>query len=150
MNCVFSKALIERWRLLYIASHRKNPPNGKTPTLKSLIAFYKKRKISCMHDVMECHIISTLEHVVEEARYKLCTKKELIEVGEWVNNNIVWTLDEDNYITQGVKIRIAISMLNKLCNKGVISKEESIFFFDNIVTNIKDCKSELMMEDLPF
>lgn len=77
---------------------------------------------------------------------KLCLRKDVSKVIKWINSNIIIKLPELNYITIGVLLRIATSMLNK-CD---IPKEANIIFHDNLVANVQKEYIELINEQLPF
>ena len=77
---------------------------------------------------------------------KLCLRKDVSKVIQWINSNIIIRLPELNYVTIGVLIRIATSMLNK-CN---IPKEVNIMFHENLVVNVRKEYNKLINEQLPF
>lgn len=133
MISLFSQIIHEHWMLKYKAKHRcKDVP-------AEVIPLEIEDKIDGIYpEVMYCHVISTLSYVAENAAYLVCTKREIRNVMEWVCNNIVNKIGEDNRKTFMVKIRIAIGMLNKLEEQKIIDKEVSLFYYDNIITNCND------------
>ena len=157
MYSVFSQVLIEHWCLVYKAKHRcKDVPAEIIPTIEEIINDKEGQKPYGYYyrpQVMYCHVISTLDYIAEKADYVCCTNDKVRKIGEWVCKNIVSQITKDNIATTNVKIRIAVDMLNKLENEGVISKELNLFYFDNIVTNCKDLWLDTCftpMNQLPF
>lgn len=136
MISLFSQIIREHWVLEYKAKHRcKDVPAEVIPPFEEIIDENVNR---IYPQVMWCHVISTLDYIAEKASCVYCTNEKVRKVGKWVCKNIVSQITKDNITTTNVKIRIAVDMLNKLENEGVISKELNLFYFDNIVTNCKD------------
>ena len=146
MYSVFSQEIIDHWCLVYKIRHRCKDVPTELPTLEKMIR-------GNYPQVMWCHVISTLAHVAEEAQYTYCTNRWVRKIGEWVCKNIICNIHKDKIATTNVKIRVAVDMLNKLENDGTISKELSLFYFDNIVTNCKDLWFDVNfkpLNELPF
>lgn len=72
---------------------------------------------------------------------------DLIRWIMWVNKHVCHKLTVDNYITTGVKLRIATGMLNKLES---LTDLEKIQIHSNLVLNIKKEQNAIVLEDLPF
>ena len=153
MYSVFSQLLVEHWKTVYKTTHRcKDVPTEIIPEPYDIL---KDNPDNVYPQFMYCHVISTLDYIAEEASYVLCTNDKVRKINKWVHKNIVSKVIEDNLNTINVKIRIAVDMLNKLENEGVISKELNLFYFDNIVTNSRELYLDVMFgeEDinkLPF
>lgn len=152
MYSVFSQVLREHWALIYKAKHRcKDVPTEIIPEPYDILKDYPNRGYP---QFMYCHVISTLDYIAEEASYVYCTNSRVREVYKWVEKNIIYRVIWDNWKTLSVKVRIAVDMLNKLENEGVISKELNLFYFDNIVANSRELYLDTMFsnpdDDLPF
>jgi hypothetical protein len=79
------------------------------------------------------------------ARYKLCN------VHRWAVQNILLQIRADwKPKTQAVKLRIVAGMLNALEKEKIITVEENIYMFNNIVQNLRDLRIDLIDSDLPF
>lgn len=133
MYSVFSQQIVEHWKEVYKATHRcKDVPTEIVPdNIEEMIGDYYPQ-------IMYCHKISTLDYVAEEAEYLLCTNSRVRNVAKWVCENIVREITRDSRKTFNVKLRIAVSMLNKLENEKIVDKEICLFYFDNIITNCND------------
>jgi hypothetical protein len=68
----------------------------------------------------------------------------------WVNKNILLQLTKDTYITTNVKIRIATSMINKLVMQEKFSRDCGLLAHDILVSNIRELRGILDIEELPF
>lgn len=71
----------------------------------------------------------------------------------WMNKKILYELPnvkqkDDTHIW--VRVRIAISMLNKLTEEGIIEKETNIRYCLRLSTNVRKILGEIHTEDLPF
>lgn len=79
------------------------------------------------------------------ARYKLCN------VHRWAVQNIFLQIRADwKPKTQAVKLRIVAGMLNSLEKEKIITAEENIYMFNNIVQNMHNLRIDLIDSDLPF
>ena len=90
----------------------------------------------------------TLFFAEDEPRWLM--KPEAEHVLIWINNKILYQLLDMDYITMGVRLRIATNMLNKLTQQNIISKDISILYHDRFIERIKGIYSAAMTEDLPF
>ena len=90
----------------------------------------------------------TLFFAEDEPRWLM--KPEAEHVLIWINNKILYQLLDMDYITMGVRLRIATNMLNKLTQQNIISKDVSILYHDRFIERIKGIYSVAMTEDLPF
>lgn len=152
MYSVFSQQIVEHWKNVYKATHRcKDVPTEIIPEPYDIL---KDNPDHLYPQFMYCHVISTLDYIAEEANYVYCTNDKVRKVNKWVHKNIVNRAIWDNWKTLSVKVRIAVDMLNKLENEGVISKELNLFYFDNIVANSRELYLDTMFSNpdnkLPF
>lgn len=74
---------------------------------------------------------------------------------QWYCDNVLMQLinSENLFIedtTAKVKLRIAISMINKLENNGLITKEENIYITNNMIRGLEDLFNDLLDDSLPF
>ena len=137
----FPNFLRMRYKLV---SHKDVPTN--MPIENMLGGYYPQ--------VLYCHVISTLDYVAEDAAYLVCKNVEIQKLAKWVCDNLINTIVTDTRKTFLVKLRIAIGMLNKLEEKGIIDKTISLFYFDNIITNCNDLWFDYAFDsncnELPF
>lgn len=82
--------------------------------------------------------------------FTACNNPYILKVLYWIHNNILYTILEESYMTIGIKLRIATSMLNKLVKHEILTKDEYISIYSNIQTNIYDLKRALTLGELPF
>ena len=82
--------------------------------------------------------------------YECFCNRNLQQVIIWINKNIVLNLTTDNYQTIGVKIRIAVCMLNKLVEENKLNKRFGIIAHNIMVSNISELYNLIILEDLPF
>lgn len=151
MYSVFSQSLINWYVYSWESRFRKKCPNEliKNINLKLVLSYLKIHNIEDIPQVLYCHELNSLNDVIEEAQYKACFEK-IRKLSKWITKNIILKIQEDNYKTRNVKIRIAVDMMNKIEDEGFISKNIALVYFDNIVTNIQQLKIDLDLEDLPF
>lgn len=76
--------------------------------------------------------------------------KELQEWLEWVNTKITLSIGVESYMTLGVRLRIATSMLNKLVDNNVVSVKIAARIHNNLCDNTWSENSLCIDEDLPF
>ena len=148
MYSVFSQVIIERWKLEQKATTRSAKVPTDIPDIENII------EDNIYPQVMYCHVISTLDYIVEDAIYTLCNNKDVQKLMNWVCKNIIQKIPQDTHKTMNVKLRIAVDMLNKLEDEGKISKEMNLFYFDNIISNCNDLWFDIFfgesINELPF
>lgn len=146
MYSVFSQFLLERYRVLRKA--QKLPQDHVD--IEDAINYLANSGYA--PQILYCHVITTLDYIAEEASYKVCICPELRKIAEWLWKNIVLNINIDKKQTTDVKLRIAVDMLNKLENKGIISKDLNLFYFDNVVTNVQNLWWDMFAspDRLPF
>lgn len=71
----------------------------------------------------------------------------------WINRKILYELPNvkqkgDTWIW--VRVRIAISMLNKLAEEGIVEKKANIQYCIRLSANVRKILGEIYTEDLPF
>lgn len=128
------------------ASRKPLPTNKKISLRDALEDLYKDR-------FYEPHLFLNSYHdegVADDESYTIAVNPQLRETMLWITKHILTTIGKDTYLTINVYIRIGTSMLNKLVDNGVISKELGIYYHDNMVANTADLISELSLEELPF
>lgn len=151
MISLFSQIIREHWCLVYKAKHRcKDVPTEVIPQhIEDCI-----NPNDTYPQVMYCRVISTLSYVAEKASYIYHTNYKVREVGKWVAKNIIAEITKDSRKTFNVKLRIAVGMLNNLEKEKVISKDVSLFYYDNIITNCNDLWLDYTfdgeLDELPF
>lgn len=73
---------------------------------------------------------------------------------KWINERILYELPEVKTCKDaqwvGVRIRIATSMLNKIEQSGILSKDVCVTYHDRLVSNVRKILGEIYTEDLPF
>lgn len=82
--------------------------------------------------------------------YECFNNDDFKTVIKWINKNILLRLTKDTYITTGVKIRIATSMINKLVNQEKLKHDYAILAHNILVSNVTELQHMLLNEDLPF
>ena len=101
--------------------------------------------------IIVCSPLTTNEYNVQGTYvYECFNNKSLLGLIKWINKNILLNLSTDSFATIGVKMRIATSMLNKLVNKGQLSKQYAILAHDIFVANTVGLYYEMKDEELPF
>lgn len=129
------------------SKHLKRYYNAKT----AFDAIKNMRSSSADLWLMRDHHIVT-DAVVQDGEYftnseyiqKMVCNKKYIDVIIWINKNIVSQLDIDNYITTGVKLRIATGMIFKNCG------QDATLMHLALVHNVNEVRAELIDEELPF
>lgn len=129
------------------SKHLKRYYNAKT----AFDAIKNMRSSSADLWLMRDHHIVT-DAVVQDGEYftnseyiqKMICNEKYIDVIIWINKNIVSQLDIDNYITTGVKLRIATGMIFKNCGK------DATLMHLALVHNVNEIRAELIDEELPF
>lgn len=146
MCSVFSQILLERYRLIRKA--QKLPQDDVD--VEDAINFLADYDYA--PQILYCHVITTLDYIAEEASYKVSICPELRKIAKWLWKEVVLKINIDKKQTINVKTRIAVDMLNKLENKGIINKDLNLFYFDNVITNVQDLWWDVIpnLDHLPF
>lgn len=84
--------------------------------------------------------------IIPSKFHHLMKNDDIVNLLGWIHENIVMKLEDLTYITLNVLIRISTGFLNK-CN---IDKNTKIELHDTIVSQLRNRKSYLISEDLPF
>lgn len=144
--------LLTRRYILYKKAKREWKNHSQTPKLKDIITEFRNNRMLCETDpyLFWCSDRDLIDAVMEEYEYEYCINPELRNKMKWATEHILNMIGIDNYITVHVYIRIFTSMLNKLVDEGIISKEIGIYYHDNLVRNTMSLISDLSTEDLPF
>lgn len=141
---VFSKHLLERHKLIQQAKLRR-----KVTEDEQLNIIITQDCLTDDNGVFKCSS-DPENHIDKDIMYCIATKPEIRNVLHWINNNIVSKIIDYSYSTIYVKIRIATSMLNKLVDANVISKQDNMYIHFNMVRNLLDLKRDTIDDDLPF
>ena len=144
--------LLKRRYILYKKAKREWKNHSQAPKLKDIITEFRNNRMLCKTDpyLFWCSDRDLIDAVMEEYEYEYCINPELRSKMKWATEHILNMIGIDNYITVHVYIRIFTSMLNKLVDEGIISKEVGIYYHDNLVRNTMSLISDLSIEDLPF
>lgn len=84
--------------------------------------------------------------IIPSKFHHLMKNDDIVNLLGWIHENIVMKLEDLTYITLNVLIRILTGLLNK-CD---IDKDTKIELHDTIVSQLRNRKSYLISEDLPF
>lgn len=131
----------------------KKQAETRTPFHEDCIPSIKEILNSFNDDMWEPHMFLNeydLNSTDNVELYQICTNYELRKTLQWISNKILSTIGIDNSITVGVYIRISTSMINKLVDDGIITKQFGIYYHDNFVRNATDLMCIVNTEDLPF
>lgn len=103
------------------------------------------------HHILVDSVLTENEYFMQDNYiYQCLTNKDLIKVIEWINENILLTIDIDFYKSIDVKMRIATGMLNKLVYTGKLDKDYAMIAHDILIANLSSIQNELSFEELPF
>ena len=143
---VFSEYLVEYWS-------PKSPVKSEHP-LKDAIKEMNCKKLTwaAQHDcsIFVCSPL-TKGLYFEEGNYIWSVYSHaMFNIIQWVNENIVMCVIDDNIITSNVKMRIATGMLNRAVDKNELNKDYAILAHDILVANIAELRFNLATEQLPF
>lgn len=141
MLCVFSKNLIELWRLSRLEK--------KGQSEYSIIEVVKNLPKSDLPYLL-CDPYIKDDVVNDSILYKHCTNKHLRKLTNWVTENILCKMLTDNINTTSVKLRIFTSMLNKLVFEEHITIEDSSYIHYNVVNNVWKLRCDINSAELPF
>lgn len=151
MYNVFSNYL--KWSWL-----NKNAKTGSLEAaLNEMVKTYKTDKFHAYYNIeIDPHIIVSSPLTLNEYNqpgtytYECFNNDDLKSVIKWININILLRLKDDSYITTGVKIRIATSMINKLVGQEKLKKDYALLAHDILVANVAEVRNILLDESLPF
>ena len=81
-------------------------------------------------------------------------KPEVLHILEYVNKKILYELPRikncSNVQWIGVRIRIASSMLNKIEQRNILSKDICIEYHNRMTSRVREIVGAIWAEDLPF
>jgi hypothetical protein len=78
------------------------------------------------------------------------SNEELHKIVKWINQKITLIIGIADYRTIDVRMRIAINMMDKLVDSGIISSKLNLIVFGNLISNVRQELSLIGTEDLPF
>lgn len=147
---VFSKHFIECHHR-YLLGTQPYREDITPPTIGNAFAGWLARKDEhwCPQLFMSLH---PENEIVDKAIFnRICADYNLGKIEKWATNNILLQDAKDwKQKTKNVKMRIVAGMLNKLENSGHITHDENTYMFNNIVNNMRDLRSDILDEELPF
>lgn len=144
-----------KWRYRVIHDARRTPiPQDHTVSCEEALKFFQKDENAFTDEpylfLSEYDLVSNENETVSDTSYKIATCPELRKVLSWISKHILYSVGIDYYMTIDVYVRIGSSMLNKLVEDGILTKDLSIIYHDNLVRNLKDLISTMNEESLPF
>lgn len=86
----------------------------------------------------------------DELLYEIWRNPELQEIVDWFNSKIISEFETLDYRAKYVRLRIAVSKMEKLVNQGSLRKDYFILLSDNLARTLWNEQSLLIDEDLPF
>ena len=86
----------------------------------------------------------------DELLYEIWRNPELQKIVDWFNSKIIPEFETLDYRAKYVRLRIAISKMEKLVNQGFLRKDYFIILADNLARTLWNEQSLLIDEDLPF
>jgi hypothetical protein len=147
----FPNFLRKRYQLQKVAETRTPFPEENIPSILNLLEILRHdNNLWELHFFMDSCELLTLDEIANDALYQMCINPKLREALQWICNKVLLTIGVDNYLSTAVYTRIGTSMLNKLVDDGIISKELNIFYHDNFVANTASLVSAISVEELPF
>lgn len=78
------------------------------------------------------------------------SNEELHKIVKWINQKITLIIGIADYRTIDVRMRIAVNMMDKLVDSGIISSKLNLIVFGNLISNVRQELSLIGTEDLPF
>lgn len=142
----FPKQLVERVNAYNNAKMRTNSiPIYDEEHVKQALDFIIQEK--CYVPQI---IFSDLSRTAPDIAYEYCINPHLRKCIQWINDNILYKLDSDSYVTLDVKVRIAVCMIDKLVEQELLHKSYSIEAGCNLYENVRAVKNILLNLDLPF
>lgn len=145
----FPNYLKRRYQLKKQAEMRTPFNEDCIPSVKEILATYRKEDLWDPHLFLSEYDLNT-QNNIDDRIYEICRNKKLHDTLWWISKKMLTTIGVDNYLTVGVYMRIGTSMINKLIDDNIISKDFGIYYHDNFVRNATDLISYTLEEDLPF
>ena len=143
---VFSEYLVEYWS-------PKSPVKSEHP-LKDAIEEMNRNKLTWAaqhdHHVFACSPLTKGLYFERGNYLESLHLHAMFNIIQWVNENIVMCVIDDNIITSNVKMRIATGMLNRAVDKNKLNKDYAMLAHDILVANIAELRFSLATEQLPF
>lgn len=150
MYGVFSKFLKWAWP-------PSSPEDGLKTVIDRMLHSYEKDKeraywtILVFPWILEKSVLTSNEDITTSDYIYQCYNNDAFrKVIVWINKNILLQLTKDTYITTEVKIRIATGMINKLVKQEKLDRDYGIIAHDILVANVREVRSIIVDEDLPF
>ena len=115
---------------------------------KLRIAYYKG-----VDGILDCGRIFVPQdggEVDYDILYEIWRNERLHDILVWVNKKIVLKLGIADYRTIGVRVRIAVAMLNKLVYEERLSEKIADRIYDHFISSLNREISAINTEDLPF
>lgn len=125
---------------------KEGPLSSKYAYFKQLYDCGNKHILLNNVDVFGPYPSSELPWDISEAQKIATYNPEVTKVLNWIKTRIIINLGCIDYKTLDVLIRIATGMLNK-CN---IPQEIQIMFHDNMVENLREEHTRIVLSELPF
>lgn len=141
-----------KWRYrMYNIAKRTPISQSYVITIEEVLKHYREQNKWWEPHLFLDHITSS-ENTdnIDDLSYEIAINSELRKVLYWISKRIMLSIIIDNYMTLDVYVRIGTSMINKLVNESIISKEFGMIYHDNLVRNIGDVISSVNEESLPF
>lgn len=86
----------------------------------------------------------------DELLYEIWRNPELQKIVDWFNFKTIPEFETLDYRAKYVRLRIAVSKMEKLVNQGSLRKDYFILLSDNLARTLWSEQSLLIDEDLPF
>lgn len=90
------------------------------------------------------------DYKADELLYEIWRNKDLQDIVDWFNSKIIPEFLDIDYRTKCVRLRIALSKMEKLMRAGKLRKDYFIMLSDNLARTLHDEHFSLINEDLPF
>lgn len=82
--------------------------------------------------------------------YEIWQNERLHDILVWVNKKIILHLGIADYRTIGVRVRIAVAMLNKIVYEGHLSEKIADRIYGHFISSLNREISAINTQDLPF
>jgi len=90
------------------------------------------------------------DYKADELLYEIWRNKDLQDIVDWFNYKIIPEFLDIDYTTKCVRLRIALSKMEKLMRAGKLRKDYFIMLSDNLARTLQNEHFSLINEDLPF
>lgn len=144
----FPNFLRMSYKLEQQARTRRPFPEDQVPKCSDLIKHYFNSDLP--HLFLSTYDPEPLDEIAIDASYKIAVSPEVRKILSWAKKKTLSAVLTENWLSKDVYIRITASMLNKLVESNIISKNISIYYHDNLVANVAALYYEVSTEELPF